>query len=92
MCCGMGPIRETLLLVFLRHPSPLCNGSPRPFGLYRQFCCVVYMTLVFLEHLRHFHHVAFFSLSSTNILGTCFLRTPQAMTFLQLYSKRCLLQ
>ena len=43
--------------------------------------------LAFLVHLQPFHHVAFFSVCSTNILGPFFVRIPQAMTFLRFYSK-----
>ena len=46
--------------------------------------------LHFTEHSRPLDHVAFFSVSSTNILGPFFVRTPQAMTFLRFYSKQCL--
>ena len=48
--------------------------------------------LRFHRRLLQFHHVAFFAVSSTNILGPFFVKTPQAMTFLRFYSKQCLHQ
>ena len=37
------------------------------------------MTFGFLVPLQLFHHVAFFSVCSTNLLGPFFVRTPQAI-------------
>ena len=70
---------------------PIVQWKPPPFRL------VEAVVLRSVHDLRFPGSLAaapplFFSLSSTKILVPWFVRTPQAMTFLRLYIKRCLLQ